>query len=103
MDGTEKETAYAYTAFQNASYTRFLLTEDTEDQERRLVYKTPLNKLVINRFVDQGNTLYSLHAKQIGAMSLVGLYERIVTSYADCSDTVSDLVYNTTPPTPDQG
>lgn len=102
MDGTEKETAYAYTAFQNASYTRFLLTEDTEDQERRLVYKTPLNKLVINRFVDQGKILYSLHAKQIGAMSLVGLYERIVTTNADGSETVTYQVYDKTATIPDE-
>jgi uncharacterized protein YcfL len=102
MDGTEKETAYAYTAFQNASYTRFLLTEDTEDQERRLVYKTPLNKLVINRFVDQGKTLYSLHAKQIGAMSLVGLYERIVTINADGSETITYQLYTKTATIPDE-
>jgi hypothetical protein len=102
MEGTEKETAYAYTAFQNASYTRFLLTEDSDDQERRLVYKTPLSKLVINRFEEQGKTLYSLHAKTVGVMSFVGLYEKLVTTNSDGTETVSYALYDKTATIPDE-
>ena len=93
VDGTKKETAYAYTAFQNATYTRFLLSEDSEDQERRLVYRTPMEKLVINRFVDQGKTLYSLHAKKAGVMNLVGLYEKVITVNDDGTKTVTYALY----------
>lgn len=99
LDGTEKETAYAYTAFQNGGYTRFLLTEE-DDGDRRLAYLTPLKKVVINRFTEEGKILYSLHAKVHNSMKLVGLYEKVITTAEDGSQVVSYVVHETTSQVP---
>lgn len=91
---------YAYTSFNRGSYSRFLLRESAEAM--RLVYKTPLTKVAINRFVDEGTTLYSIHYKQAGSMALVGLYEKVVTTNADGSETVTYQVYDKTATIPDE-
>jgi hypothetical protein len=87
LDGSEKETAYAYTSFQNMSFERFLLTE--EENESRLVYLSPKEKLVINRYLEDGKTRYSLHVKIPFSMKFIGIYEKVVTTASDGSETVS--------------
>jgi hypothetical protein len=89
VDGTEKETAYAYTSMdaKALSFERFLLSE--EEDESRLVYVSPKEKLVINRYLKDGKTRYSLHVKVPGAMSFVGIYEKVVTTASDGSESVS--------------
>jgi len=91
VNGDKTANVYAYTAFQNASYTRYLLAENA--QTRRLVYKTPFSKLVINRYQKDDKTLYSVHAKVIGAMALVGVYEKVVTTLEDGSTSVTYVLY----------
>lgn len=90
-NGSETANVYAYTSFQNASYTRYLLAESSSD--RRLVYRTPLSKLVINRYQESGKTLYSVHLKVVGSMTLVGVYQKVVTTASDGSESVSYVVY----------
>lgn len=89
VDGTEKETAYAYTSLdvKALSFERFLLSE--EENESRLVYVSPKQKMVINRYLKDGKTRYSLHVKIPGAMKLVGIYEKVVTTASDGTESVS--------------
>jgi hypothetical protein len=89
VDGTEKETAYAYTsmALDTLSFERFLLSE--EEDESRLVYVSPKQKMVINRFLKDNKTRYSLHVKLPGSMSFVGIYEKVVTTAEDGTESVS--------------
>jgi hypothetical protein len=90
-NGSETANVYAYTAFQNANYTRYLLSESGTN--RRLVYRTPLTKLVVNRFEEDDKTLYSVHLKVVGSMALVGVYEKVVTTASDGSESVSYVLY----------
>ena len=99
-NGSETAKAYAYTAFQNATFTRYLLAESAT--MRRLVYRTPLNKLVINRYEEDGKTLYSLHVKVVGSMSLVGVYEKVVSTASDGTENVSYVLYQKTSDTPSE-
>jgi len=90
-NGSETANVYAYTSFQNASYTRYLLAESSTD--RRLVYRTPSSKLVINRYQESGKTLYSVHLKVTGSMTLVGVYQKVVTTSSDGTESVSYVLY----------
>ena len=90
-NGSEMANVYAYTSFQNASYTRYLLAENSA--ARRLVYRTPSSKLVINRYQESGETLYSVHLKVVGSMTLVGVYQKVVTTSSDGIESVSYVLY----------
>jgi hypothetical protein len=93
-EGTEVETAYGYTHFSKGGYERFLLTTDSDDNESRLVYLTPMQKMVITRFEKDGKTLYALRVKIPGSMKFAGIYERVVTKDSDGTETVSYKLYS---------
>jgi hypothetical protein len=99
-NGSETAKVYAYTAFQNATFTRYLLAEN--GTARRLVYRTPLTKLVINRYVEEGKTLYSLHVKVVGSMSLVGIYEKVVSVASDGTESVTYVLHADTSEAPSE-
>lgn len=86
-DGTAQANAYAYTSFQKGGYVRFLLSE--EESKARFVYLSPSEKIVINRYVEDQKTLYSVHIKVSGSMSFVGIYEKKTTTAEDGTETVS--------------
>jgi hypothetical protein len=99
-NGSETGKVYAYTAFQNATFTRYLLAESAT--ARRLVYRTSLNKLVINRYEKDGKTLYSIHVKVVGSMSLVGVYEKVVSVASDGTESVSYVLHQDTSDAPSE-
>lgn len=77
IEGTEVETAYAYTSFSKGSYELFLLSDDSDDKETRLVYLSNGEKLVIVRFEKDGKTLYAIRVKQIAGFKFIGIYEKV--------------------------
>jgi hypothetical protein len=85
-------TVYAYTSFNQGSYVRMLLQNSETTQ--RLVYKTPFTKLAIDRYLDEGKTLYAVHFKVAGSMSLVGVYEKVVTSDSEGNSVVTYVLQN---------
>jgi hypothetical protein len=91
---------YAYTSFVKGSYVRMLLQNSTEQE--RLVYKTPFTKMVIDRYLEEGKTLYAVHLKQIGSMALVGVYEKVVSQDADGNSVVTYVVHEDTSSAPSE-
>jgi hypothetical protein len=91
-EGTEKETAYAYTAFTQGGFERFLLTQEEDDV--RLVYLTPMEKLVLHRFEKDGKTLYAFYVNLSGQMHFAGIYEKVVTTNDDGTQSVTYQLYS---------
>jgi hypothetical protein len=54
-----------------------------------LVYVSPKEKMVINRYLKDNKTRYSLHVKVPGAMSFVGIYEKVVVTAADGTESAT--------------
>jgi hypothetical protein len=77
-NGTDTASVYAYAAVNDGTVTRFLL-QNTADTTR-LAYLDNLEKVAINRFAQDSNTYYSIHLRERGAMALVGVYEKLVTT-----------------------
>jgi hypothetical protein len=77
-NGADTASVYAYAAVSNGTATRFLL--QATSAATRLAYLDSTEKIAINRFAEEGNTYYSLHLKEKGAMALVGVYEKVVTT-----------------------
>lgn len=78
---------YAYTSLKDGQFVRYLLQEKNEDT--RLAYLSNTEKIVIHRFADQGKTYYSIHLKEAGAMNLAGLYEKVVTTAEDGTQSIT--------------
>jgi len=96
VEGTERETAYAYTKIDGIEFERFLLTTDSEDNEARLVSVTPTEKIVITRFEKNGKTLYALRVRELHTYKFVGIYERVVTKDDAGVEVVSYKLYSET-------
>jgi|GEM_PF-6100382 hypothetical protein len=86
-NGTDATSVYAYAAVNNGTATRFLLQNSAA--ATRLAYLDSSEKIAINRFAQEGNTYYSIHLKEKGAMALVGVYEKVVTTDSEGAATVT--------------
>lgn len=86
-DGSSERNVYVYTSVKEGVKTHYLLEEGAKYE--RLVYKTDYDKAAINRFEYNGDTYFTLHIKEAGTMSLVGVYNKVLTTAEDGTVTVS--------------
>lgn len=86
-DSNGTRNVYVYTSFINGSKKHFLLDDNANCL--RFVYKTDTDKAAINRFVYDGVTYFTVHMKQAGTMSLVGVYKKVETTAEDGTVSVS--------------
>jgi hypothetical protein len=91
----EKDSAYAFTSSFAGDLQHLLLVQDEEETRYASLHSGEL--IAITRFREDDKTLFAFYEGKKGALTLTGLYEKVVTATSDGAEQVSYVTYEGTP------